>query len=138
METRTLGSSGLTVPVVGMGTWRTFDVQGSKAEANARTVVDRALASGAAFFDSSPMYGHAERVLGQTLEGRRDRAMVATKVWTPSTADGRAQIDRALSYFGGWIDVYQIHNLVNWEGSPPAARDAARGGADQGARRDAL
>ena len=97
----------------------TFDVQGSKAETNARRIVDRAFAAGATFFDSSPMYGHAERVLGQALEGRRDRAMVATKVWTPSTADGRAQIDRAFSYFGGWIDVYQIHNLVNWQGHLP-------------------
>lgn len=119
METRILGSSGLTVPVVGMGTWRTFDVQGSKAEQNARAVVDRALESGATFFDSSPMYGRAEEVLGRTLTGQRERALVATKVWTPSSSEGRLQADRALSYFGGWIDLYQIHNLVNWPGHLP-------------------
>lgn len=80
MEIRTLGKSGLNVPVVGMGTWQTFDVHGDAAEANARAIVDAALDSGANFFDSSPMYGEAERVLGQTLAGRREKAMIATKV----------------------------------------------------------
>ena len=115
MEYRSLGRrSGLRVPVVGMGTWQTFDVRGHAAEANARAVVDAALAAGASFFDSSPMYGAAERVLGQALEGRREAALVATKVWTPSAEEGRAQAQRALAYFGGRIDLYQVHNLVNW------------------------
>ena len=114
MEKRLLGNSGIEVPVVGMGTWRTFDVRGPAAEANARTVVDHALDAGANFFDSSPMYGDAERVLGKTLEGRRERAIVTIKVWTRSATDGRAQIQRALSFFGGRIDLYQIHNLVSW------------------------
>jgi len=65
MEHRVLGKSGLNVPVIGMGTWQTFDVQGTAAEQNARAVVDRALQAGASFFDSSPMYGEAERVLGR-------------------------------------------------------------------------
>src|SRR2546421_14071 len=80
MEHRTLGKTGLRVPVVGMGTWRTFDVRGDAAERNARAVIDAALATGANFFDSSPMYGEAERVLGKALQGRRDQALVATKV----------------------------------------------------------
>jgi aryl-alcohol dehydrogenase-like predicted oxidoreductase len=114
MERRDLGQSGLRVPVVGMGTWRTFDVSGAPLEANARAVVDAALVAGANFFDSSPMYGNAERVLGLTLDGRRDQALVASKVWTPSSTEGVAQAKRALGYFGGRIDLYQIHNLVAW------------------------
>jgi aryl-alcohol dehydrogenase-like predicted oxidoreductase len=115
MEYRSLGRhSGLRVPVVGMGTWQTFDVRGHAAEVSARAVVDAALAAGASFFDSSPMYGTAERVLGQALDGRRDAALVATKVWTRSAEEGRAQAQRALAYFGGRIDLYQVHNLVNW------------------------
>src|SRR5262249_32041497 len=55
-----------------------------------------------------------ERVLGLALEGRRDQALVASKVWTPSAAEGEAQAQRALAYFGGRIDLYQIHNLVAW------------------------
>ncbi len=114
MEMRMLGRTGLQVPAVGMGTWRTFDVRGVAAEANARAVVDAAFAAGATFFDSSPMYGEAERVLGAALEGRRAEALVATKVWTPSAAEARAQVQRALQAFGGWVDLYQLHNLVNW------------------------
>ena len=115
MEERSLGHSELTVPVVGMGTWRTFDVRGTAAEQHAKEkIVDEALAVGARFMDSSPMYGEAERVLGQALDGRRTDALIATKVWTSSAEEGRDQIERALGYFGGFIDLYQIHNLVTW------------------------
>lgn len=114
MEHRAPGNTGLQVPVIGMGTWQTFDVKGDAASKNARAIVDTALEAGANFFDSSPMYGEAERVLGQTLQGRRAQALVATKVWTSSGSEGRAQASRAFQYFGGYIDLYQIHNLVNW------------------------
>lgn len=114
MEKRALGNTGIEVPAVGMGTWRTFDVRGAEAEANARAVVDAALETGARLFDSSPMYGEAERVLGLALEGRRDAALVATKVWARSLTEGREQIERALGFFGGRVDLYQIHNLVSW------------------------
>ncbi len=114
MEHRLLGKTGLRVPVVGMGTWRTFDVSGAAGEANARAVVDAALGAGANFFDSSPMYGRAERVLGDALAARRDHALVATKIWTEDAAEGREQAEASLRYFGGRIDVYQVHNLVAW------------------------
>jgi aryl-alcohol dehydrogenase-like predicted oxidoreductase len=114
METRMLGRTGLRVPVVGMGTWQTFDVRGAAAEQARRAVVDAAFAAGAAFFDSSPMYGEAERVLGEALAGRRERALVATKVWAGTADEGRAQVEAALGYFGGWVDLYQVHNLLAW------------------------
>jgi aryl-alcohol dehydrogenase-like predicted oxidoreductase len=97
-----------------MGTWRTFDVSGPAAEERCRTIVSTALAGGARLFDTSPMYGRAERVLARCLEGRRDEAVVATKVWTPSARDGREQIAHALEWYGGRVDIYQVHNLVNW------------------------
>ena len=114
MELRQLGATGIAVPVVGMGTWSTFDVKGVEPEAGTRLVLDAAFAGGARVFDSSPMYGEAERVLAQGVAGRRASAIVATKVWTPSTDDGRAQITRALRLFGGRVELYQVHNLVNW------------------------
>jgi aryl-alcohol dehydrogenase-like predicted oxidoreductase len=115
METRTLGVSGLTVPVIGVGTWRTFDVRGRAAIAGARARVDEAFEAGMSFFDSSPMYGAAEEVLAAALEGRRDHGLVATKIWTGSKEEGEAQAKRALAWFGGRIDLYQVHNLVAWE-----------------------
>jgi aryl-alcohol dehydrogenase-like predicted oxidoreductase len=115
MEIRPLGSSALRVPVVGMGTWRTFDVYGKADQADRVALVGDALECGTRFFDSSPMYGEAERVLGAALTARRDRAVVATKVWSHDVTEGHAQIDRALLYFDGRVDLYQVHNLVRWQ-----------------------
>jgi aryl-alcohol dehydrogenase-like predicted oxidoreductase len=115
MELRRLGQSDLTVPVVGVGTWRVFDVRGRKAEQRVHDQVTEALSVGATLFDSSPMYGNAERVLGHALQDRRDDALVATKVWTPSAREGDSQIDRAMEYFGGRVELYQVHNLVAWQ-----------------------
>jgi diketogulonate reductase-like aldo/keto reductase len=97
-----------------MGTWQTFDVRGAGGVEQAGRVTDAALAAGARVFDSSPMYGAAEEVLGATLEGRRDEAFVATKIWTHDAAEGRRQAERALGFFGGRVNLLQVHNLVAW------------------------
>jgi len=104
MEERQLG------PVIGLGTWQTFggDV------ARAKDVVGAALESGARLVDSSPMYGGAEGSLGAALEGRRDRVIVATKIWAGSVSEGRAQYAAQLDWFAGRIEVEQVHNLVSW------------------------
>ena len=118
MERRVLGDGGLQVPAVGMGTWRTFDVRDRAGIERSRTVVDAALAAGASFFDSSPMYGAAEDVLASALEGRRDQALVATKAWTRSAREGRGQVEHALSLYGR-VDLFQVHNLVAWRDHLP-------------------
>ena len=109
METREL--AGEALPVVGMGTWQTLDVRGA-AEADRHAVIETALDAGVRVFDSSPMYGEAERVLAAGLGARRDEAYVATKVWTPDPAEGERQAAYALSLYGR-VDLYQVHNLVN-------------------------
>lgn len=110
MERRKLGNSGLEVPLVGLGTWQVLDVAPS-GEPTARAVVE----AGANFFDSSPMYGRAEGVLGRALGQRRGEALVATKVWNSSLEAGAAQIQAAMDYYG-WVDLYQVHNLLAWRG----------------------
>jgi aryl-alcohol dehydrogenase-like predicted oxidoreductase len=107
MDRRPLGRTGLSVPAIGMGTWRTFDTDEDR-----RPLVEAAIGSGVDLFDSSPMYGRAEAVLARALEGLRDRVTVATKVWTASAPEGREQAERALRLFRH-VDVYQVHNLVN-------------------------
>src|SRR5258707_1342541 len=114
MEKRALGATGLHVPVVGMGTWKTFDVRGARAEGHARAIVDTALGLGVNFFDSSPMYGEAERVLGLALPETRERALVATKIWASSSDEGRRQAEAALAFFRNHVDLYQVHNLLRW------------------------
>jgi aryl-alcohol dehydrogenase-like predicted oxidoreductase len=110
MEKREI--AGEPLPVVGMGTWQTFDVRGAADEANAHAVVQAARAAHVRVFDSSPMYGEAERVLGEALGARRAEAYVATKIWTPRPEEGRRQAERALARYGGRVDLYQVHNLV--------------------------
>jgi aryl-alcohol dehydrogenase-like predicted oxidoreductase len=109
IETRVL--AGEAVPVVGMGTWQTLDVRGP-GEANARAVVRAGLDAGIRVYDTSPMYGEAERVLAEALGDRRGEAYVATKIWTPDPAEGERQAAAALRWYG-WVDLYQVHNLVN-------------------------
>ncbi len=112
MEPRAIGP-GLRVATVGLGTWSVFD-HGPERQANATAVAAAMLDAGCALFDTSPMYGRAEAVLGEALAGRRDEAVVATKIWTPSAEEGRAQFARQLGWYGGRVDVQQVHNLVSW------------------------
>src|SRR4051794_39067781 len=106
-------AEGIDVPVVGLGTWRVLDLPAGEQQR-----ADRAVAAmfdgGARLVDTSPMYGRAETVLAAALGARRGGAIVATKVWTAPEREGRAQFARQLDWYGGRVDVEQIHNLVNW------------------------
>jgi diketogulonate reductase-like aldo/keto reductase len=108
MEHRRLG------PVVGLGTWNTFNGD----IATAREVVDAAVGAGCRLFDSSPMYGAAERSLGAALAPRRDELQVATKIWAGSVGEGQKQYARQVEWFGR-IQIEQVHNLQSWEAHLP-------------------
>jgi len=115
LQRRELGKTGVEVPAVGLGTWQVLDVRG-REEVARHEVVRAALEVGANLFDSSPMYGEAERVLGDALEKHVwDRAIVATKVWTSNDGEAERQVQRSLTYFGGRVELYQDHNLVALE-----------------------
>jgi diketogulonate reductase-like aldo/keto reductase len=79
-------------------------------------VVEAAFRAGTRVVDSSPMYGRAEAVLGRAIGPWRPEAFIATKVWTPQVAAGIAHEKRQLAFFGGRIDLLQVHNLVEWRG----------------------
>ena len=113
MELRRFGRTGLQVPVVGLGTWQTFDV-GPAREDRAREVVEAVWDGGTRFYDSSPMYGRAEGVLGRAIGEHRADAVVATKIWTSSLSESRDQFDAQLEFYGGRVDLEQVHNLVRW------------------------
>lgn len=111
--------------MIGMGTWQTFDVRDPGL---VQPVTDAMLAHGGTFVDSSPMYGAAERVLAITLGPRRQDVVVATKVWTSSAREAREQIRRALEWYGGMVDLYQIHNLEAWETHLPYLEELKKQG----------
>lgn len=111
METRALGKTGIQLPVIGLGTWKVFNVTGPREKSDCRAVVDAAFAHGAKLFDSSPMYGHSEHVLAECLMGRRADAFVATKVWATTEEEARKQTRDALMFYEGKVDLYQVHNL---------------------------
>jgi diketogulonate reductase-like aldo/keto reductase len=97
-------------PVVGLGTWNTFGNDVGLAGA----VVAAALDAGCRVFDSSPMYSGAEASLAAALDGRREAATIATKIWTGSVDEGREQYRLQREWFGR-VEIEQIHNLVAWE-----------------------
>ena len=112
MENRSLGRGRVSVPVVGLGTWRRFEA--AAASGQHHELIDTAVAAGILLVDTSPMYGDAERLLADALGAKRDQVIIADKVWTPSPEQGAAQLARAVDWYGGRVDLMQIHNLVAW------------------------
>jgi diketogulonate reductase-like aldo/keto reductase len=118
MISRPIPKSGEMLPVIGLGTWQTFDVGNDPAVLERLTIVLRLLFDGGGkAIDSSPMYGRAEAVVSELLAkmGGRERAFLATKVWTSGREAGIAQMRRSAELLKTRvIDLMQIHNLVDW------------------------
>ncbi|WP_379715804.1 aldo/keto reductase [Massilia jejuensis] len=117
--TRAIASSGEQLPVVGLGSWITFNVGDDPvARANCTGVVRAFLDGGGRLIDSSPMYGSAQAVIGHALKQLRHPKAVfsADKVWIGSGARGPAQIERSRALWGvPRFDLLQVHNLLAWE-----------------------
>jgi diketogulonate reductase-like aldo/keto reductase len=115
---RTVPGTGEQLPVIGLGTYRTFDVGSDiQALAGPKEVLQRFVATGGRVVDSSPMYGQAERVVGDLAAalGVEDRLFYATKVWISGREAGTRQMQRSLQLMRTRrIDLMQIHNLVDW------------------------
>jgi diketogulonate reductase-like aldo/keto reductase len=118
MLTRPIPSTGEMMPVIGLGTWRAFDVGTDETtRLPLREVLQILLDGGGRIIDSSPMYGRAEAVTGDLLAEltARPRAFLATKVWTTGRERGIEQMRRSAQLLRNeTIDLMQIHNLVDW------------------------
>ena len=117
MLTRPIPQTGEPLPVIGIGTWQTFDIAPGSGDLDPRREVLRALFdAGGTLIDSSPMYGRAETVVGSLLGDMQPPAkpFLATKVWTTGEAAGIRQMTESAAKMGGPIDLMQIHNLVDW------------------------
>lgn len=119
MLTRQIPSTGEAVPVIGLGTWQTFDVGPRAPERSTLQDVLHAFAeAGGTLVDTSPMYGNAETVLGDLMAtlNLRSGLFVATKVWTSGRAEGIRQMESSLRKLQTeTADLIQVHNLVDVE-----------------------
>jgi diketogulonate reductase-like aldo/keto reductase len=126
LAARAIPTDGRHLPVVGLGTWQTFDV-GTDAAAYARlgSVLARFAELGGALVDSSPMYGNSESVLGDLAAQHvlRERLFLATKIWTRGRSAGIAQMEESLRRLKTpRIELMQVHNLVDWKQQLPLLR----------------
>lgn len=119
--TRPIPSTGERIPVIGMGTSRTFDVAAGAGRDALLPVLRTFFDLGGELIDSSPMYGAAEAVLGDLLDRTgRDSLFAATKVWTDGRQAGVEQMERSRKLWGvERFDLMQIHNLRDWEAHLP-------------------
>lgn len=115
---RPIPSSGEQLPVIGMGTSISFDTDGSaQTLAQLTQVMQLFVAGGGTVIDSSPMYGNAEKRVGEVLQGfeQRPHIFAATKVWTSGEQEGIAQMQASARRMGvEHFDLIAIHNLKDW------------------------
>lgn len=117
LMTRPIPATGEQLPVVGLGTWQTFDVGSGRAErAPLEDVLREFAALGGKVVDSSPMYGRSEEVVGDLAAGLgiRKQLFIATKVWTSGKAAGIEQMKDSMRKLKvDVVDLMQVHNLVD-------------------------
>ncbi|HTU63398.1 MAG TPA: aldo/keto reductase [Polyangiales bacterium] len=130
MLTRKIPRTGEALPVIGMGTWQTFDVP-AKQRAALVPVLNGLLAAGGRVIDSSPMYGDAEEATGDVIAraGAAGKPFLATKVWTSGAEVGAREMTRSLQRLRvEQLDLMQIHNLLDWETHLPVLREWKQAG----------
>jgi len=117
--TRPVPSSGEKLPLVGLGSWITFNVGDDPAARDSCAEVMRAFfQEGGRLIDSSPMYGSSQEVIGYGLRklGNPSQVFSADKVWISSGAKGAEQIEESRRHWGvARFDLLEVHNLMSWE-----------------------
>jgi aryl-alcohol dehydrogenase-like predicted oxidoreductase len=132
MATRQLRPSGEKIPVIGLGSADTFNVDTSaSSRAPLADVLRGLVAGGGSVVDTSPMYGNAETVIGDLVHelGLREKLWLATKVWTRGRDAGREQIEQSFARLRTQhLELLQVHNLLDWREHLPTIRELQEDG----------
>jgi diketogulonate reductase-like aldo/keto reductase len=132
LHTRRIPSSGEAIPVIGLGSWITFNVGNDPKARDACAEVVRAFfAAGGRLMDSSPMYGSSQPVIGHALAklGHPAALFSAEKVWVGDVSRGAAQMEASRAFWGvPRFDLMQVHNLLSWEEHLPRLQDMKAAG----------
>ena len=119
MNHRNIPSTNEKIPVVGLGTWQTFDIGDSEEERlPLKEVLKVLIEHGGSVIDSSPMYGRSEKVVGELTSKLKAKNVLfeATKVWTTGEEEGIQQMNTSMSLMQAQpMDLMQIHNLLDWK-----------------------
>lgn len=119
MTTRLIPSTNETIPIIGLGTWQTFDVGTAPSQREPlKEVLQILVDHGGSVVDSSPMYGRSQRVVGDltTELNIKSKIWEATKVWTSGENNGIRQMNESMSLMkANPMDLMQIHNLLDWK-----------------------
>ncbi|WP_439519466.1 aldo/keto reductase [Hydrogenophaga sp.] len=130
--TRRIPSSGEAIPVIGLGTWITFNVGQDPVAMDASAQVVRAFfADGGRLIDSSPMYGSSQPTIGHALAklGKPAQLFSAEKVWVGDVSRAAAQIEASRAHWGVTrFDLMQVHNLLSWREHLPRLLDMKAAG----------
>jgi diketogulonate reductase-like aldo/keto reductase len=130
--TKPIPSSGEAIPVIGLGSWITFNVGNDSVARNAcAEVMLNFFDHGGRMIDSSPMYGSSQEVIGYSLTklGKTSQVFSAEKVWTYTGSDGHDQIEQTRRYWNvKRFDLMQVHNLLSWEDHLPMLFDMKASG----------
>ena len=127
MRTAIIPSTGERLPLIGLGTYRVFDVESTVTEiARKREIMRLLIANGASVVDTSPMYNRSEKVIGDVISTGLDRndLFLATKVWTRGRDAGIAQMQRSAELMNTEaIDLLQVHNLQDTDNHMKTIRE---------------
>lgn len=127
IQERMIPSSGEMLPIVGLGTWQTFDVGFNSPQIESlKQVLKEMNSKGGKLIDTSPMYGNSEKILGYLTKNEKFKNdfFYATKVWTSGKQSGIAQMNSSMKKMSrDSMDLIQIHNLVDWKVHAKTLRD---------------
>jgi len=111
--------SGISLPVIGMGTWLTFNISIDGPELVSRkSVLEAFFKAGGGMIDSSPMYGQSEKVIGHLVKelGAQKHLFSTTKIWTPLASNGPTQLAQSHTlWHEPTLDLVKVHNLLRWK-----------------------